>query len=240
MLCHLNINSIQNKFEELSQLIKVLKIHVAFISETKIDSSYPNEQFNIDGFTVYRKDRSKGGGGIMVFVANTLQCKRLKFDRKYTTLEPIALEIKIGNRSMTILGIYRPPRNLSGNYQIKLEELNNICNWAAFHNKTVILLGDLNLDRLKPNTKEGKLLLDMEEEQELECLINVPTRIGTISTNTSRTLIDILLTNQPELFRYSGVVDPELSDHKLIYGILKEKVTAHKNKIITYRCVKKF
>ena len=47
----------------------------------------------------------------MVYVANVVQCKRLKLNRKYSTLEPIALERKIANRRMTVLGIYRPPRN---------------------------------------------------------------------------------------------------------------------------------
>ena len=141
-------------------------MHVVFISETKIDSSYPNEQLKIDGYTIHRNDRKKGRGGIMVYVANVVQCKRLKLNRKYSTLELIALEIKIANRSMMVFGIYRPPRNLNTSYTIKLEsELSSICNWAAFQSKTVIVLGDLNLDRLKPGTKEGKVLLDMEEEQ---------------------------------------------------------------------------
>ncbi len=108
MLCHLNMNSLQNKIEEFSQLVKALWMHVVFISETKIDSSYPNKQLNIEGYTIYRNDRKKEGGGIMVYVAKVVQCKRLKLDRKYSTLEPVALEIKIANRRMMVLGIYRP------------------------------------------------------------------------------------------------------------------------------------
>ena len=51
LLFHLNINSIQNKFEELKSIItEDLKAHVAFITETKIDACYPNSQFKIDGF----------------------------------------------------------------------------------------------------------------------------------------------------------------------------------------------
>ena len=115
-----------------------------------------------------------------MYVANVVQCKRLKLDRNYSTLELIALEIKIVSRSMTFLGIYRPPHNLNSSYAVKLENgLSSICDWAAFQNKAVIVLGDLNLDSLERNTKEGKVLLDMEEEQEFECLINQPTRIAT-------------------------------------------------------------
>ena len=59
LLCHLNINSIQNKFEELVALIRKLKIHIIFISKTKIDSTYPDSQFAIPGYTLYRNDRKK-------------------------------------------------------------------------------------------------------------------------------------------------------------------------------------
>ena len=50
LMCHLNINSIQNKFEELAATIKKIGAHIAFISETKIDASYPDAQFSIVGF----------------------------------------------------------------------------------------------------------------------------------------------------------------------------------------------
>ena len=50
----------------------------------------------------------KEGDGIMVYVANVAQCERLKLDRKYSILEMIAPEITIANRSITVLGIYRP------------------------------------------------------------------------------------------------------------------------------------
>ena len=40
LLCHLNINSIQNKFDELAYVIHKLKAHIIFIGETKIDSIF--------------------------------------------------------------------------------------------------------------------------------------------------------------------------------------------------------
>jgi hypothetical protein len=67
LIVHLNINSIQNKFEELKTLNEKLKAHVIAISETKIDSSYPSNQFSIEGYNIYRRDRKKGGGGLIVY-----------------------------------------------------------------------------------------------------------------------------------------------------------------------------
>ena len=65
---HLNINSIMNKFELLSSLISG-KIDVLMISETKLDETFPTNQFFIQGYsTVYRLDRIDKGGGKMLFV----------------------------------------------------------------------------------------------------------------------------------------------------------------------------
>lgn len=100
---------------------------------------------------------------------------------------------------------------------------------------------DLNLDRLRPQRKEGKLLLDFEMVQGFECLIKHATRLdrnGT--TTTTATLIDVLLTNQPDLFIRGGIFDPALSDHMLINGIMKEKARKHPRKIIHFRRYKNF
>ena len=44
-----NINSIQNKFQELKLLIDSLKSQIFIVSETKIDRSYPDEQLKLQG-----------------------------------------------------------------------------------------------------------------------------------------------------------------------------------------------
>ena len=44
-------------------------IDVVLVSETKIDDSFPNGNFLIDGFnTRYKLDRNSNGGGVMLFV----------------------------------------------------------------------------------------------------------------------------------------------------------------------------
>ena len=68
IFAHLNINSIQNKFELLSEQIKG-NVDVLMISETKIDDSFPVGQFLIEGFcTPYRLDRNSKGGDILLYV----------------------------------------------------------------------------------------------------------------------------------------------------------------------------
>ena len=52
---------------------------------------------------------------------------------------------------------------------------------------------------------------------QVDQLINKPTR----ETNTSATLIDLVLTNAKENISTSGVIDLGMSDHSLIYVVRK-------------------
>ena len=137
--------------------------------------------------------------------------------------------------------VYRPPNSSKKesktcrNYLQRVEsELNSICQWACFKKKTVIIVGELNLDRLRLDRSEEKILRDLEEVNDLHCLINEPTRV----TANSQTLIDVMLTNNPDLFKNCGVYNPEISDHSMIYGEIKEKVKKHTIKTLVHRQTK--
>lgn len=79
------------------------------------------------------------------------------------------------------------------------------------------------------------MLIDLESEQGFECLIKEPTRIERKGATTTSTLIDVLLTNRPEMFTQCATYDTALSDHLLIYGLMKETVKCYQNKIVTFR-----
>lgn len=49
MLLHLNIDSRQNKLDDLILINKELKSHVIFLSEIKMNSSYTNAQVALEG-----------------------------------------------------------------------------------------------------------------------------------------------------------------------------------------------
>ena len=115
--------------------------------------------------------------------------------------------MKIGSNYLLVLSIYRPPKqkrkgNESSLQDLKSveEELNHICQWACFQKQSVIILGYCNLDRLRLDPVEGKLLKDLEEVNNLQCTITEPTRV----TAHSESLLDVILTNNPDLFKKCG------------------------------------
>ena len=101
----------------------------------------------------------------------------------------------------------------------------------------VAVIVDFNLDRLKRYQRRGKLFSDLEAEHGLECLIIKPTRIAKKRTISTSTLIDVLLTNRPDLFKTCGVYYAALTN-MLVYGLKKEKVNRNSKKVITFRSYK--
>ena len=53
---------------------------ILLISETKIDSSFPTAQFLINGFTTYRRDRNKNGGGMLLYIREDIPSNLLHTD----------------------------------------------------------------------------------------------------------------------------------------------------------------
>ena len=69
----------------LEELIKD-KTDIFLISEAKLDSSFPSEQFVIKGYsTSFRLDRNQNVGGLLLYVREVIPCKILK---EYTPVKP--------------------------------------------------------------------------------------------------------------------------------------------------------
>ena len=83
LICaNLNINSVRNKFDLLSDIIKN-NIDILMTSETKLDSSFPNGQFQIHGYSKpYRFDKNGNGGGILVYIHEDIPTKLIDSQMK--------------------------------------------------------------------------------------------------------------------------------------------------------------
>ena len=93
---HLNINSLRNKFEFLISLIKD-NIDILMISETKLDQSFPTNQFMINGFSApLRLDRNDKGGGIILYIREDIQSRLVSTES--SQVEGIFVEINLQNK----------------------------------------------------------------------------------------------------------------------------------------------
>ena len=91
-MSHLNINSIPNKSDALSLIVKN-NVDILMISETKLDDSFPTAQFLLHGFNIpYRLQRNSKGGGILLYIKEDIPSRFLNIKSK-TGIETILLKL---------------------------------------------------------------------------------------------------------------------------------------------------
>ena len=79
------------------------------ISETKVDESYPNQQFKINGYKMFPRDRNRFGGGLMFYANEQIFSKVLSLGSIPMDIELILLEFTVKSRTWLCIGIYRSP-----------------------------------------------------------------------------------------------------------------------------------
>jgi len=104
--------------------------------------------------------------------------------------ESMMLKVKINRSWFALAGIYKPPRIPKCQWKF---ELSAIFDAVTIILNDVIFLGDFNCDMMELNKPpmDSRDLSDLLHIYNLKSLITSPTRI----TKTSKTLLDLILTN---------------------------------------------
>ena len=197
------------------------KIDILAINESKLDRSTTNNEISLHGFDVVRLDRTlngRHGGGVCFYIRNDINFS-IREDLSYTDLECLTVEIsKPRSRPFLVSTWYRPPHSPPELFQ-KFETL---IGKIDSENKEFYLLGDLNCNML-PGVLESSSnkLINIMDIFGLSQMITEPTRI----TESTRSLIDLCLTNSPEKVSTSGVIHVGISDHSLVYMTRKIRMT---------------
>ena len=90
-----NINSIQNKFENLCELVAG-NVDILCITEKKLDPSFPNSQFLIPAFhKPLRMDVSSRRGGLLVYIKSSLPSKMLTKFKLPNNIQIIPFELNL-------------------------------------------------------------------------------------------------------------------------------------------------
>ena len=226
---HMNINSILPKIDELRLIASETKCVVISLSETKLDETIQDEEINIEGYNLIRKDRCRNGGGVACYIRNDIHFNIR--EELIDEMESIFFDILLPKSKPILVGVvYRPPNQLNflNNFSDKLESIFKI-KIQEMH-----ILGDINIDKKSPLAKLYNEICCLHG---LKQLIDSPTRI-TINTST---ILDHILTNSKEKITDSGIVNISLSDHQMIFFTRKnQKQKFYKHKNISVRSMKKY
>ena len=142
IIATLNVNSLVSKFDELKVIGQGI-FDILIINETKLDASFPVNQFFINGFsTPYRLDRNRNGGGIIIYVREDIASKMLTKHISFLMilkhcLLKLIFESVIGYFAS---GLYHPP---SQSDQYFFDNLDKALDVYSTDEK-VLITGDFN------------------------------------------------------------------------------------------------
>ena len=123
IISQININSIKNKIELLSETVSGNN-DILMVCENKIDMPFPTSQFFIQGFAApLRLDRTNTGGGIIVYIRDDIPSKLLNISYVSSDNECLAIEINLRKTKWLLICSYNPHRNNISNHLMNLSKI---------------------------------------------------------------------------------------------------------------------
>ena len=91
-LAHVNANSVAGfKMQEIKLWLHKETFDVLVITKTKLDDTFPDALFTIDGYKFIRRDRNIHGGGILIYWRSDLVFQCIKSAPLLSSIEAILL-----------------------------------------------------------------------------------------------------------------------------------------------------
>ena len=202
---HLNIYHLPQKITDLCVLLnKPESFRIFGVTESRLKPHIPDSAINIPNFSITRRDPvSRGETGIAVYIHNSIQdVVSRRIDLETQEVECVWLELKTPKSPSLLIGyLYRNPAATFEWYDNFLDMCEKVC----ARNADVLLMGDFNIDMLKPHHAWECTITLLGLHQ----MVNSPTRV----TATTSTLIDHVYTNKPTAVSHVKVGSLTVSDH---------------------------
>lgn len=159
----------------------------------------------IHDFNIFRKDQGKGGG-VCIYARSDFNVKEITTNNSGDVgVEDLWIVVQHRKMPSFIVGaIYRHPHAPQDSF----DYLQETFRYMSLKAKPLFILGDINEDLLNGNNR----LYGIIRNNKLTQIIEQPTRI----TNTSATLIDVIITNSTDMILNSNVYPCEIADHELV------------------------
>jgi hypothetical protein len=238
-MMHLNIRSLNNKFDTFKQLLNslIIPFHIIGITETWLNGNN-DDLFKLDNYDFVNVNRANRiGGGVGIYISNEIKYK-IRSDliiNDENIIESVFIEIITHKKKNIIIGvIYRPPNS---KYDLFENEINKILSKIDKENKICYLMGHFNIDLLKSESCDyANRFFEQLLTSSYIPLILKPTRI----TQHTATLIDNIFTNDIEVTNSSsnGIIYSDISDHLPVvhvHNFEKHKETPLKNEYVLKR-----
>ena len=217
---HYNIRSLNLKFSELYDLVRLFDI--LCVSESWLTEGYSSKKLYVPGYKVFRFDRVlvKVGGGLLIYVCDRMApyCSvddTLK--KSDADIEAMVLNFTQDKHRLTsIIHTYRPP---NGSYVKCVDAIEEICQAPSLTGRERWLIGDININLFEPDDCKTKYYRKAINNLGLQDVIYNITRPFT--NKTGGTCIDLIATDC-DIVMHHGTLPLFVSDHLPTYAIKKK------------------
>jgi len=228
---HLNVRSMLAKMDMIRIWALSTDADLIVISETWLNKSVLNEDISIDGYTVYRTDRPRKGGGVAVYIKSKFSVNVLISKSVSKQFEFLALDLEVSRTlHITVVGCYRTPSAVKDALPSLMQLLSDL------NFNEIVVIGDLNWNWLHPVADDFKAYCD---SLNLFQLVDSPTRPN-LKCPEKSSLIDLILTNVPYKYSAASVFANNISDHCVVATVRNTKIPKTKPHIIIKRDMKHF
>ena len=235
-IAHLNISSLRNKIQSVTNLLAE-GIHVLALSETHLDDTISDNLLAIQGYKIFRNDRDANGGGTAIYVQDHLPTK-IRNDLMIFGTETIWVQMNLPHMKPILFGCeYRKPSS-------KIDYLENICTMldkVCDLGFETFYLGDANIDWMDSKCPLKKRLHKTTSACNLVQMVNNYTRIHLKHDGSvSKTCIDHIFTNYHDLCSNALSIPVGFSDHNVVVLVRKAKLPQSGQKVLLMRSMRNF
>ena len=197
------------------------------VSETWLNKNTEDRLASIENYQLIRYDRevetkagsTKRGGGVCIYTKNYIEIDPITHKNLNASNKNIEMQWVILNRPNTkkilLVNVYRPP---DGNVEEAFDAISEGLDTIDKLNKyEILIMGDFNTNYSSKQNQQLQHILKFETYQQLKQMITKATRYS----DKAQTTIDLAFTNI-KYCKGAGVINYNISDHKLIY-IIKKK-----------------
>ena len=155
-----NICHISNKLDELARLLLHGNIDILGLQETFLNSNTLDSVLQVNGFNFFRKDRGANGGGILVYIRNSLKVLR-RSDLESDDCEMLWLQLfERKHSAISLIGfIYRPPSSDSSLDECIASNIEAAC----IKSSKIYILGDVNVNILNRTSNNNNLFKALKD-----------------------------------------------------------------------------
>ena len=247
-VCQLNVNSLylrsdSNPTYKLDEMYTTLCLSHAFdvicVTESWLNPSIPDCNIELPGYILYRRDRSDGYGGVVIYVSNNVYSSVVP-DMYSDVVENLWVTLQVGKKKVLVGAFYRPPNSDASHVSSFIDDFNNNLSIAYAKKPDILCItGDFNDRRFKwsdqhNNSDLRNLFYDTLSLNNLTQVINEPTHF----TEHCSSLLDLLITDVPDCVERSGVLPPVGTCHHYpvycVFNVTYSTDACFKRKIYLY------